>query len=269
MNKLNSIAIRYYPGRFFFLIGFLLSVVAPLHSEEAKSDFDTLTTLLKELREIRQAKYTLQRQWQDEQEQLRLIKDLEEEKLEVLDEQKKAAVNTFSQLKNRLSDTEKQNKIVNESASHLRQWIDDSCQALLQDASKYSILIDENRKKSVDNILQEDTPTTDKLVLYLNLLLDTAVAGLKSTVERSTLKVDGNKYSADVLTLGGTLKYFVTPNNQLCGFKYGQNASDSWDKLDQKYAESLRAIIRVVNSDIPPKLVSVPVPASAITRSSE
>ena len=252
------------------VFGYILVFSNGLYAvDSAPADYDTLATLLKELREIRQARYELQNQWKDEKEQLELIKNLEGEKLEILKEEEKVAKKTLSELKNSLSDTKKQNQVVNESASHLRDWIDGSCKSLLTEASRYSILMDEDRKKGIHNILKKDTTMTDKIVLYLNLLLDTAISGIKANVGRQILNLDGDNYSTDVLTLGGTLKYFVTADNKLCGFGEGNTSDNSWKKLDQKYAESIRTAIRVVNSELPPKLVSVPVPPSVIKRNPE
>ena len=237
--------------------------------DSAPADYDTLATLLKELREIRQARYELQNQWKDEKEQLELIKNLEGEKLEILEEEKEIAKKTLSELENSLSDTKKQNRIVNESASHLRDWIDDSCKSLLKEASRYSILMNEDRQKGIHNILKEDTIMTDKVVLYLNLLLDTAISGTKANVDRQILSFDSRNYSADILTLGGTIKFFITSDDKLCGFGGGNKSDKTWKKLEKKHAESIRTAIRVVNSELPPKLVSVPVPTSIIERDPE
>ena len=238
-------------------------------ADNAPADFDTLSSLLRELREIRKTKYTLQAQWKDEKEQLELIKKLEEEKLKVMKESEKNAQETLTRLKINLSDTSKQSQTVNESASQLRDWIDKSCQTFLDQASQFPILLNEEGKKSIQAILNKDKSITDKLVLYLNLMLDTAVAGTKSKVVRRTVTVDGKPYSAEVLILGGALEYFVTPDDGLCGYR-GLNGSDaSWKTLDNKFVDSLRTTIRVVGNEIPPKLVSVPVPTSAIKKRTE
>ena len=243
-----------------YLIIVLLSSVPFVPVRANPHDFDTLTTLLKELREIRQAKHKLHSQWVEEKSQLELMGKLNSEKLRAMEDGKQKSEGLLAELRKNLADHLEQNRMINESAGKLRDWIDSHCKSLLEDVTQYNILMDKDFESHIHNLLKKDQTTTDKVVLYLNHMLDTASSGIRATVASRVVEIDDEKYAGDVLTLGGFLEYFLPAGSQFCGVRGAGTENKSWEKLEEKYAHFVKAAIKVVNNEVPPTLITVPVP---------
>ncbi len=242
----------------------ILSLFMPLAG--AASDIDAInkkqeiSQMLKELRELRKAKYTLINEWKDEKAQLELMIDFDNKKIDILNETIARSTDSIAALNKQANQLSEQNDGVNRELVKLSEWIDNECRNIINTLSKdYPILITEEHLTDLKNIVENEMETTLKIGQFLNSLQTLSLNTIKPYIEFREIDIKGKTYGADVIRLGGALEYFVTPDAQFGGVR--TNHHDSWTLLDAKMNEQLREIIKVIRKETDAKLVTIPVPS--------
>jgi hypothetical protein len=232
--------------------------------ELSPHDKPVIGELLAELRELRHARYTMLNQWKDEKQQLELMMSLDSKKLEILVEDFKRSLEMRTTLENEFGTGKRNIEQYENQITRLNQWLDDETEMFLEKAPEQSILIDDRLKSEIMKIAGEQSKATSRLAQYLNVLQNMAVNTIRSFASFKEITVNGTKYGADVIRLGGVLEYFVTADNEMAGGRVAIDAPDTWTMFEAEHAKWLRTVIRVIKNEIPAELVTIPVPENVI-----
>ncbi len=244
----------------FFYTALCICFVLPAH---AVDNLDTLETLLTELRKLRETKYQAINGWKDEKQQLNLLIVLEGEKADNARRSVDVSARQKSDLAAKKLKVTEDNQSLEVSINTIEEWIDRSCLEIWDSTEDKQILFDSATTGQLRAILDESLSVTDKLVQFLNLLQTSAINGTRAIHSTQVIETGGTKYSADVLSIGGVLEYFVTPDDKTCGVRTASHSTGDWTAIKPAHAPWIRKAIRILNKDIPAELVTVPVPLPA------
>ncbi len=254
---------KYIPAKFIAAV-FIFSFIQLISA----NDIDTINRkqeiaqLLKELRELRKAKYTLINEWKDEKVQLELMMDLDSKKIATLNETIVNATDSVEELTSEANKlTEKNIKIDNELVK-ISQWIDKECQHIIDASSKdYPILITEEHLVNLKNIIMNEKETTLKVGQFLNIIQTLSISAIKPYINFREIEIKGKIYGANIIRLGGVLEYFVTPDGKFGGVKTNSQDKDDWIILNADMNRQLQEMVRVIKKETDTKLVTIPIPS--------
>jgi hypothetical protein len=234
-----------------------LLLAAPVWAGEAED----LQAALAELRELREAKYRLRRQWAEEQAEMERQTRAQTAALEKAKAEAAAAEREVTTARETRAAAATEGAAAAAEVARLNDWLTGYLATAKARAEALPILLDAAYVAGL--------PTDDSVSLAARLARlfsneeATLQRGWTIDVTRRPVDVLIPDFSAtiecDVLRLGGVVEYFVSPENDYCGFRMGWMGSTGWHAIPRENAAAIRQAIEVVRRERPPALVTLPI----------
>jgi len=81
--------------------------------------------------------------------------------------------------------------------------------------------------------------------------------GRKIAAYTDTVKMDGKKYTVDILSVGRLVLLFQTLDGELSGI--WNKESKTWETLSSEYNRSINQGLQIAKKQSPPKLFKIPI----------
>ncbi len=225
----------------------------------AADDLATLQALLREVREIREARYGMQTSWKEEAQRLKLLSTIEKEKLKSLQSDHAEQRAQTDALKATLHNIQDEQESIAAEIGKVDTWMSTAIGSGATDNQRLHILFGARSSAELERIAATALPTADKLGSLMNILQNAAIDGSRSDYRNDVLTVNGAALAADVLRVGGVIEYYVTPDDSQCGYRMAGDGG-AWIGLDGEHAAGIRKAIKILSKEMPAEIVSVPVP---------
>ncbi len=252
-------------NRFIIFIAIISCLHVPANDINPINKKQEISQLLKELRELRKAKYTLINEWKDEKAQLELIMNLDNKKIETLNQSITDSNGSIEELNQELKILTEENTTLNNELTKISQWINDECQNIIDSLSKdYPFLITDEHLTIVKNIMTDEQEITSRVGQFLNLIQTLSIDAVKAHIDFKEIDINGKSYGTNIIRLGGVLEYFVTPDARLGGVRTNTQDNEKWTLLSTEMNRQILEIVRIINKETNTKLVTIPVPSKNI-----
>ena len=245
------------------IVGLALLVLPSFGSAADADSVEVLQALLRELRELRQTKYALREQWQQEKRGIEQMIRVDRARLETARPTLAATAKRAAELAQDVASATKEKAAAEQRLAAVSASLQASAARWRTAAASSTILMGQDFLTDLAEAAAPRAPP-DMLRDYLHLLLETAQAGAGAETRLATITLAGKQHSGEVLRLGGALELFVSADDKHCGYRASRAASGEWLALPPASAKDVRQAMRVVNKELPARLVTVPVPRAAI-----
>jgi hypothetical protein len=167
-----------------------------------------------------------------------------------------------------LAATEAEGEAVRAERARLNDWLTDYLATARSRAEARPILLDAAYVAGLP--MDDGVSLAARLAQVFSNEEVTLQRGRTIDVTRRPVEVLIPDFSAtiecEVLRLGGAVEYFVSPEDDYCGYRMGWMGSLGWMTIPRENAPAIRQAIEMVRREQPPALVTLPIMAQGEPR---